>query len=61
MRGEETQHKANEALQQAKPKKYTKRKTIHLLYLCGLKINERKNDTISKGLDISNGQYKQVV
>ena len=40
MRGAETQFKANEALRQAKHAKYTKRKNIHLLAFCGLKINE---------------------
>ena len=40
MQGAETQCKANEALQQAKPANYTKRQTIHLLAFCGLKPNE---------------------
>ena len=41
MQGAETQLKANEALQQAKPAKYTERQTINLLYFCGININER--------------------
>ena len=41
MWGLKTQRKANEALQQAKLANYTKRQTIHLLYFCGLKLNDR--------------------
>ena len=40
MQGAETQRKANEYLQQAKPTKYAKIQTIHVLSFCGFKLNE---------------------